>query len=539
MTIQHLNVQIDNLQAGAIVNNLEHIPQDTQELQSMLEEGKAKLQKALTKSLDNEQKLIRYEHDMNQQKKQLNDMENLLKVRDGLISMLKAKKDELVLENESLHRYSEEIRQLLFDTKEELKQKSELLDEANGNLEDKAKLCYKLEKKIRDLESSLSETNEKRYKLQDTVGCMEKELQSTKAHINQIAEMQTRYDIAMPRTDTKAKEHQTQTAPVYRQQDPIPTRAGRSGNPSRVVQASNRIPVNTVGLDINQGIKWNNHGTKNGPSCLSQGDNTSSNISKMYYYVPECNIQHYANYIRKTTQTASNPIYRYYKSPYYRPLTQSLVDFETTAKIRNAKRNSSPILYNSQRHAKIQTFSTPKLSSGTQTEQQAEQPHDADINVEFLVYPKAVVAQNSSSDKSNLSKAICDGSKELDPYKLCCDMLSNERADLEAAATREMPVEKVRERKEFITVVNKLSQFDSRATRDKLGLGREFTPIIFGGVSKYKVLNSGSLMWCHPSKEMQINNIIIANDIEAHRPKAQKTINNNSIRQSNSEEILS
>lgn len=115
MVIEQLKVQIENLQAGAIVNNLENIPHDTQELQSMLEEGKAKLQKALTKSLDNEQKLIRYEHDMNQQKKQLNDMENLLKVRDGLISMLKVKKDELVLENESLHRYSEEIRQLLFD----------------------------------------------------------------------------------------------------------------------------------------------------------------------------------------------------------------------------------------------------------------------------------------------------------------------------------------------------------------------------------------------------------------------------------------
>ncbi|GJQ81192.1 hypothetical protein Trydic_g23361 [Trypoxylus dichotomus] len=552
--IQQLTVQIDNLQAGAIVNNLEHIPHDTQELQSMLEEGKAKLQRALTKSLDNEQKLIRYEHDMNQQKKQLNDMENLLKVRDGLISMLKVKKDELVLENESLHRYSEEIRQLLFDTKEELKQKTELLDETNGHLDDKNKLCYKLEKKIRELETTLSETNEKRYKLQDTVGCMEKELQSTKAHINQIAEMQTRYDIGMPQLNHDVKQQPTKLkaspSPPAAQQyvtrsaiistfkeqqtanakQPTQLQMAAERNEYLLTQPDHIVPAKQTAVVFDTRIqpqyypsRSTNHHLYHQMEIVSAsqrrqlettnvGDATlpPTQPNKPFYFVPERNIRHYAaSYMRKNVQTAaSNPIYRSCRStsPYYRPLTQSLVDFETTdAKIRGRKRNSSPMLYNSQKHAKIQTASAPKLTSATQTD-----------------------VQKATIDRYSISKAISDATNDQpDPYKLCCDMVSNERADIEAAkrqaeAAPQAVETKLREREEFITVVNKLSRYDSRQTRDKLGLGREFTPILFGGVSKYKVMDSGSLMWCHPSKEMQMNNMIIASDIKAHLPTKTK-----------------
>lgn len=55
---------------------------------------------------------------------------------------------------------------------------------------------------MKELEGALSATNEKRYKLQDTIGTMEKELQSTKAHVNQMADLQTRYaPTGMPNND--------------------------------------------------------------------------------------------------------------------------------------------------------------------------------------------------------------------------------------------------------------------------------------------------------------------------------------------------
>lgn len=417
-----------------------------------------------------------------------------------------------------------------------------------------------MEKKIRELETTLSETNEKRYKLQDTVGCMEKELQSTKAHINQIAEMQTRYDIGMPQinTDLKSKQkEQLQTvnrqyaSPAVmtnnfqekrKQQNTtivsaaVPSNLIRPMSPNRRLYGSTRATSFAVAQNSNSA----NCGAKKNPGyqssvipikqitahCVSQkqletshiGDNSPAHICKMRYYVPECDVQHYANYIRNPIQASSNFMYRNYRSTYQRPLTQSLVDFESTSKIRNTKRNSSPVLCNTQRHAKIQTSSAPKLSSATQTDvqQKEENKLDGKHNVELSVCPKTSTQAAVLTNNSKLLSKPTTQQKLDDPYKLCCDMLSNERADLEAAAVREVPETKAQERKEFITVVNRLSQFDNINARDKLGLGKEFTPIIFGGVCKYKVLNSGSLMWCHPSKEMQINNMIIANDIKAH-----------------------
>lgn len=55
------------------------------------------------------------------------------------------------------------------------------------NLETKGRICQQLEKKVKELEGALSMTNEKRFKLQDTIGSMEKELQVTKAEISKIS----------------------------------------------------------------------------------------------------------------------------------------------------------------------------------------------------------------------------------------------------------------------------------------------------------------------------------------------------------------
>lgn len=59
----------------------------------------------------------------------------------------------------------------------------------------------KLEKENRELEQNLMLTNEKRFKLQETIGSMEKELQSTKAHVNQLADINTRYELGMKYTN--------------------------------------------------------------------------------------------------------------------------------------------------------------------------------------------------------------------------------------------------------------------------------------------------------------------------------------------------
>lgn len=63
-----------------------------------------------------------------------------------------------------------------------------MIQELSINLDSKEKTCHRLEKKVRDLEGTLTINNEKRFKLQDTIGTMEKELQNTKAHMNQMSE---------------------------------------------------------------------------------------------------------------------------------------------------------------------------------------------------------------------------------------------------------------------------------------------------------------------------------------------------------------
>lgn len=80
---------------------------------TMVHEVKMQLNEALKKSLEQEQKMIKYEHELDMRNRQVNELDNLLKVRDGLIGMLKAKKDDLLSENESLKKYANEVRSVL------------------------------------------------------------------------------------------------------------------------------------------------------------------------------------------------------------------------------------------------------------------------------------------------------------------------------------------------------------------------------------------------------------------------------------------
>lgn len=75
--------------------------------------------------------------------------------------------------------------------------KDRLIKELQEKIDLRERQISKMEKEIRDLENNLVLTNEKRFKLQETIGSMEKELQSTKAHVNQLADINTRYDIGM------------------------------------------------------------------------------------------------------------------------------------------------------------------------------------------------------------------------------------------------------------------------------------------------------------------------------------------------------
>lgn len=80
--------------------------------------------------------------------------------------------------------------------------KEQLIKELQEKIELRERKISKLEKEVRDLKNHLSITNEKRFKLQETVGTMEKELQSTKAHVNQLADINTRYEIGMKNSNT-------------------------------------------------------------------------------------------------------------------------------------------------------------------------------------------------------------------------------------------------------------------------------------------------------------------------------------------------
>lgn len=76
-------------------------------------ECRCHLEKMLERTLSYEQKLIKQQYENEQQEKQLNDLENLLRNKDDLIAVMKAKKDELIVENESLKQFASDIREAL------------------------------------------------------------------------------------------------------------------------------------------------------------------------------------------------------------------------------------------------------------------------------------------------------------------------------------------------------------------------------------------------------------------------------------------
>ncbi|CAG9827323.1 unnamed protein product [Diabrotica balteata] len=169
----------------------------TESLQKMFEEGKNKLRELMKKSLESEQKIAHCEQIIDKQSRQMNEMENLLRYRENMAGVLKTSREELFIEKESLTKYSQELRTLLAEVTKEGKMKDRLIKDLQSKIDLREQQIDQLEKANRDLENNLVMTNEKRYKLQETIGTMEKELQSTKAHFNEIADLNSRYEPGM------------------------------------------------------------------------------------------------------------------------------------------------------------------------------------------------------------------------------------------------------------------------------------------------------------------------------------------------------
>lgn len=96
----------------------------------------------------------------------------------------------------------------LFQLTKESKMKDRLIKELQEKIDMRERQMSKLEKENRELEQNLMLTNEKRFKLQETIGSMEKELQSTKAHVNQLADINTRYEVGMRYSNNYKSPHQ-------------------------------------------------------------------------------------------------------------------------------------------------------------------------------------------------------------------------------------------------------------------------------------------------------------------------------------------
>lgn len=109
----------------------------------------------------------------------------------------------------------------------ESKMKDRLIKELQEKIDMRERQMTKLEKENRELEQNLVLTNEKRFKLQETIGSMEKELQSTKAHVNQLADINTRYEIGMKYANKNAfpKHRSLETSNLYHYQ---PNELGQS-----------------------------------------------------------------------------------------------------------------------------------------------------------------------------------------------------------------------------------------------------------------------------------------------------------------------
>ncbi|XP_066142896.1 putative leucine-rich repeat-containing protein DDB_G0290503 [Euwallacea fornicatus] len=155
------------------------------QLQSMIDEGRQKLSELTKQSIETRQSLEHNANVIEQQTRQMSQMENLLRYREKMAEVFKASRDKLVLEKESLARYSQEMKTALGEVNKKGKTKDRLIKE----LQKKINLR---ERQITKLETDVRVTNQTRFKLQEAVESLEKELQNTRAYVNYFADINQR-----------------------------------------------------------------------------------------------------------------------------------------------------------------------------------------------------------------------------------------------------------------------------------------------------------------------------------------------------------
>lgn len=124
---QLMNVVLRSRELNTLVTEVRHLKmrQDaledqncncsTKDLQQMIDDGRAKLNELMRKSVENEQSISKYEGVIDKQKKHIIEMENLMRYKESMTGILKNNRDELVLDRESLLKYSQEIRTVLVE----------------------------------------------------------------------------------------------------------------------------------------------------------------------------------------------------------------------------------------------------------------------------------------------------------------------------------------------------------------------------------------------------------------------------------------
>ncbi|KAL1506866.1 hypothetical protein ABEB36_006149 [Hypothenemus hampei] len=156
------------------------------EFEQMLKESQQKLTDLLKRSKESEVQLKEYKATIHKQTIQMNEMENLLRYRENMTHVLKTARNELLLEKESLTRYSREIRAALTEVTNQNSVKEKLVQQLQEKIALRESQMFNLEREAHNFEEQLKLTNAKRYKLQETVSELEKELQRTRAKLSQI-----------------------------------------------------------------------------------------------------------------------------------------------------------------------------------------------------------------------------------------------------------------------------------------------------------------------------------------------------------------
>ncbi|XP_050307941.1 cingulin-like protein 1 isoform X2 [Anthonomus grandis grandis] len=190
--VQHLRSEIRQLKVRQESLEEQFEQCSTEEMKKMLDEGQAKLITISERCIQNEIKLDEYKRLIEKQNAQLADMDNLLRYRENMANVLKISRNDLLLEKESLSKYSREARYTVSEVTKQLKNKEAQLQAAQEKTAFLEAHVCKLEREIQELEENVRSANEKRFKLQETVGALEKELQRTHLKIKEMSQGEPR-----------------------------------------------------------------------------------------------------------------------------------------------------------------------------------------------------------------------------------------------------------------------------------------------------------------------------------------------------------